>query len=69
MSKIAYRKPVRSKIIECFKVDPSTGCTHVVHGHTEDEVLHNAAKHAKKHGIRKFTPELMQRARAAIRDE
>jgi predicted small metal-binding protein len=69
MSKVAYRKTTRSKIIECYRVDPSSGCRHVVHGKTEEEVLRNAAEHAKAHGIREFTPELKQKARAAIRDE
>jgi len=58
-----------SKIIECSKVDPSSGCTHIVRGQNDEEVLHNAAEHAKEHGIREITPELMQKVRAAIRDE
>jgi predicted small metal-binding protein len=41
------------KIVECAKVDPSSGCTHVVRGNTEEEVLKNAAEHAKQHGIRR----------------
>ena len=57
------------KILECAKVDPSSGCTHVVHGKTEEEVMKNAAEHAKQHGIRQMTPELMTKAKAAIRDE
>ena len=58
-----------AKIIECAKVDPSSGCTHVVRGKTEEEVLRNAAEHAKQHGIREVTPELMARVKGAIRDE
>jgi predicted small metal-binding protein len=58
-----------SKIIECNKVDPSSGCTHVVRGKTEEEVLQNAAEHAKEHGIREITPEMLEKVRAAIRDE
>jgi predicted small metal-binding protein len=57
------------KILECAKVDPSSGCTHVVHGKTEEEVMKNAAEHAKQHGIRQMTPELMAKAKAQIRDE
>ncbi len=57
------------KIIECAKVDPSSGCTHVVRGQTEDEVLRNAMEHAKQHGIREATPELMAKVKGAIRDE
>jgi predicted small metal-binding protein len=57
------------KVIECAKVDPSSGCTTVVRGQTEDEVLRNAMEHAKQHGIREVTPELMAKVKAAIRDE
>ncbi len=57
------------KIIECAKVDPSSGCTHVVRGKDEEEVLKNAAEHAKEHGITEVTPELMAKVKAAIRDE
>ena len=56
------------KIIECAKVDPSSGCQHVVRGETEEEVLMNAAEHAKEHGIREVTPEMMAQVKAAIRD-
>jgi predicted small metal-binding protein len=37
-----------AKVIECAKVDPSSGCTHVVRGNTEEEVLKNAMEHAKQ---------------------
>jgi predicted small metal-binding protein len=57
------------KIIECAKVDPSSGCTQVIRGKTEEEVLRNAAEHAKQHGIREVTPELMAKVKGAIRDE
>lgn len=45
------------KLIECSNVDPSSGCTHVVRGKTEEEVLKQA------------TPELMAKVKSAIRDE
>ncbi len=57
------------KVLECAKVDPSSGCTHVVRGQTEEELLKNAMEHAKEHGIRQVTPELMAKVKAAIRDE
>lgn len=56
------------KIIECAQVDPSSGCQHVVRGETEEEVLRNAAEHAKEHGIREVSPEMMAQVKAAIRD-
>ena len=57
-----------AKILECAKVDPSSGCQHVIPGETEDEVLQKAAEHAKEHGIREVTPELIQRVKANIRN-
>jgi predicted small metal-binding protein len=58
------------KIIECAKVDPSSGCKYVVRGKTEEELLRNAMEHAKQHhGIREATPELMAKVKGAIRDE
>jgi len=57
------------KVIECATVDPSSGCKHVVRGTTEEDVLKNAMEHAKQHGIREATPELMAKVKGAIRDE
>ena len=57
------------KVIECAKVDPSSGCNHVVRGKDEQEVLKNAMEHAKQHGIRDVTPDLMAKVKAAIKDE
>jgi predicted small metal-binding protein len=57
------------KIVDCGKVDPSTGCSHVVRGATEEELMKNAAEHAKEHGIVEVTPELMERVRANIQEE
>ena len=57
------------KIVDCGKVDPSTGCSHVVRGETEEELMRNAQEHAREHGIVEVTPELMERVRANIRDE
>ena len=57
-----------AKILECSKVDPSSGCQHVIRGETEEEVLRKAAEHAKEHGIREVTPELIAHVKANIRD-
>ena len=56
------------KIVDCSKVDPSTGCSHVVRGETEEELMKNASEHAKEHGIVEVTPELMERVRANIQE-
>jgi len=57
------------KMVECAKVDPSSGCTHVIRGKTDDELMKNVMEHAKQHGIREATPELMAKVKAAIREE
>jgi predicted small metal-binding protein len=57
------------KLIECAKVDPSSGCQHVVRGETAEDVLKKAGEHAKEHGIREVTPDLMAKVKANIRDE
>ena len=57
-----------AKILECAKVDPSSGCEYVVRGETEEEVLQKASEHAKEHGIRQVTPELLERVKASIHE-
>jgi len=57
-----------AKMLECAKVDPSSGCKHVIRGETTEEVLQKAGEHAKEHGIRQVTPELIENVKANIRD-
>ena len=57
-----------AKILECAKVDPSSGCKHIVRGETVEVVLQKAGEHAKEHGIRQVTSELIERVKANIRD-
>ena len=57
-----------AKILECAKVDPSSWCQHIIKGETEEEVLQKAAEHAKGHGIREVTPELIELVKANIRE-
>lgn len=56
------------KLLECSKVDPSSGCHYVVRGETEQEVLQKAKVHARQHGIRSITPELMSQIRSNIHE-
>ncbi len=49
-------------------MDPSSGCQHIIRGETEEEVLRKAAEHAKEHGIREVTPEMLGLIKALIRD-
>lgn len=57
------------KMVECGKVDPSSGCTHVIHGKDEAEVMKKASEHVKTHGLRDMSPELEQKVRSSIKDE
>jgi predicted small metal-binding protein len=57
-----------AKIVECAKVDPSSGCKEVIRGTTDQEVMQKAAEHAKQHGIRQMTPEMMDKVKANIRE-
>ncbi len=57
------------KIIDCGKVNPATGCRHVVRGETEEEVVMTAKAHAKEPGIVEFTPQLIEMIKAHIEDE
>jgi predicted small metal-binding protein len=48
-----------ARIIDCGKVNPESGCGHVIVGRTVEEALSLAAEHAQKeHGL-KLTPDLM----------
>ena len=58
-----------TKLLACARVDPSSGCQYVVQGDTEQEVLMKAAEHAKEHGIREVTPELLAQVKANIVDD
>jgi predicted small metal-binding protein len=57
-----------SLIVDCNKVNPASGCQHVVRGDTEEELLKNAAEHAKEHGLEP-TPELISTVRENIEEE
>jgi predicted small metal-binding protein len=56
------------KIINCNKVNPTSDCQHVVSGADEEEVLRNAAAHAKEHGLAP-TPELLAHVKSFIEEE
>lgn len=56
------------KEIDCGKVNPASGCGHVIRAETEEELLRRAAEHAKRdHGMEP-TPELMNQVRGYIQD-
>jgi predicted small metal-binding protein len=48
--------------------DLMKGCSAVMRGNTEDEVLKKAAEHAKSaHGVDKIPPEMAEKVKSAIR--
>ena len=59
---------VKMKALHCG--DLMKGCDFVARGETEQEVMKQAAEHAKSaHGMHHITPELAMQVRQAIRDE
>ncbi len=57
-----------AKVIDCGKVNPASGCGHIIKGETEEEALRLAAEHAKqRHGLEP-TPELLQAVKAQMTD-
>ena len=57
-----------SKIVDCNKVNPASGCRHIVRGETEEELLKNAAEHAKEHGLEPSS-ELLAMVKGHIEEE
>lgn len=57
-----------AKVLHCNDVVPD--CEYVARGDSEQEVLQQAAEHARTaHNIADVTPELADKVRSAIRDE
>jgi predicted small metal-binding protein len=55
------------KLIQCGKVNPASGCGHVIRGDSDDDVLQQAAEHAREHGMEP-SPELMAQVKAHIEE-
>ena len=52
--------------LDCGKVQPASGCTHVMEAESEDEIMQLAAEHAREdHGM-EVTPELAEEVRKHI---
>ncbi|HLQ34278.1 MAG TPA: DUF1059 domain-containing protein [Chloroflexota bacterium] len=52
--------------IDCGKVNPASGCGHVIRAETEEEALRLAGEHAvKEHGLQP-TPELIDEVKKHI---
>ncbi len=56
------------KVLRCR--DVGVDCDFVVRGETEEEILGKAKEHGrKKHNMKEIPPEMLAKARAAIREE
>ena len=57
-----------AKIVRCREV--GVDCDFEARGETEQEVLDKCAEHGRTaHGMRELSPELVEKVRAAIREE
>lgn len=57
-----------AKVLRCK--DVGTDCDFEARGETEEEIMEQAAKHAKEsHGLDEIPQEMAKKVQAAIRDE
>ncbi|HEY3703807.1 MAG TPA: DUF1059 domain-containing protein [Terracidiphilus sp.] len=57
-----------AKVLSCREV--GMDCDFVAHGNSEEEIMAQAAVHARTdHGMQDIPPEVADKVRAAIRDE
>jgi predicted small metal-binding protein len=56
-----------AKVIDCGKVNPASGCGHVIRGDTEEDVLRQAAEHAKEPGMEP-SPEVLAQVKSRIEE-
>ena len=57
-----------AKVLRCR--DVGFDCDGVIRAETEEEILKKAAEHAQTaHNLKEITEEVVEKARAAIRDE
>jgi predicted small metal-binding protein len=57
-----------AKVLKCDDLNP--GCSFEARGNTDEDVLQKAAEHAKiVHKMDEIPPDILDKARSAIRDE
>lgn len=57
-----------TKMIDCAKVNPESGCGHVIRAETEEELMRKVAEHATSdHGLEP-TAELIEQVKAHIQE-
>ncbi len=57
-----------AKMVDCGKVNPASGCGHVIRADTEQELLRLAAEHAKTGHNMEATPELEAAVKSHIQE-
>ena len=57
-----------AKIVDCGKVNPASGCGHIIRADTEEELLRLAAEHAKTGHNMEATPELVAAVKSHIQE-
>lgn len=59
-----------AKVLRCKHIGPDAHCEFAARAETEQGILEQVAKHAREaHGIQQVPPELVEKARAAMREE
>ncbi len=51
--------------VDCGKVRPESGCSHVIQAESEEELMQKVAEHAKTHNLEP-TPELVAQVKQHI---
>ena len=51
--------------VDCGKVRPESGCSHIIRADSEEELMRQVAEHAKTHGLEP-TPELVAQVKQHI---
>jgi predicted small metal-binding protein len=57
-----------TKVIDCGKVNPASGCGHVIEADSEEELMKLVAKHAKEGHNMEPTPELVAQVKKNIEE-
>lgn len=55
-------------MVDCGKVNPASGCGHVIRADSEEELLRLAAEHAKNDHNLEPSPELLTMVKGHIQD-
>ena len=57
-----------AKSIDCGRVNPASGCEHVIRADSEEELMRLVAKHAREEHGMEPTPELVEKVKAHIEE-